>query len=216
MAYELSGCVWFGVNPVGLDLHLGGPRGTGKDVARIVALYADLDVKPGGCPDLDTAWVIIGEVSDVLGTRPVAIIHSGHGLQPIWRTDLDPKIDVALLRQHGRLVRSIAADHGTKVDSVFDLARVLRVPGTTSHKYPDAPVATSVTFDDGVAQCAGRLWSPRHDPGPRQCRDQLIGEPPPVGCGHPAAESDAGRRDQNVRRVGNQRLGVAVQFVVVG
>jgi P4 family phage/plasmid primase-like protien len=96
-------------------------------------------------------------VSTVYGTQPGPVIASGHGLQPIWRTDLDPKTDVALLRMHGRLVRSIAAEHGVKLDSVFDLARVLRMPGTTNHKYPDAPVPTSVTFGDGRLLRAAEL-----------------------------------------------------------
>jgi P4 family phage/plasmid primase-like protien len=149
--------VYFGLNPVDLPIGVNGQRGKGANVTRVIGLPIDLDVKPGACPDLDTARKIIADVTEVYHSGPVAVIHSGHGLQPIWRTDLDPKTDVALLRRHGRLVRSIAAEHGAKLDSVFDLARVLRVPGTVNHKFPGAPVPTSVDFEDGQILTASEL-----------------------------------------------------------
>ena len=44
-------------------------------------------------------------------------------------------VDLAvLLRRWGRLVKSVAEKHGAKADSVFDLPRVLRAPGTFNCK----------------------------------------------------------------------------------
>lgn len=60
--------VWFGINPVSRNVTRG--RGTVKDVTRLAALYADLDVKPGGCPDLDTRncqylWIGVFQATSV-------------------------------------------------------------------------------------------------------------------------------------------------------
>jgi hypothetical protein len=141
--------VWFNVNPVQPDTK---KRGTAADVTRLAALIADLDIKPGACPDENTARAIITEVSAALGEPPNAIVHSGHGLHPYW-TIRDGHIgDVftraaaeALLARHGRLVAKVAAGHGVKLDSVYDLPRMLRVPGTTNHKDPENPVRARLT-----------------------------------------------------------------------
>lgn len=138
--------VYWGINPVILALGANGQRGTAQQVVRVVALPIDLDVKPGGCGDFDTAWAIIGKISDVLGTRPVAIILSGHGLQAIWAVKECGRLDgTVLLRRFRWLAEAIAAEHGAAIDNVFDLPRILRVPGTTNHKRD--PVEVTVTWE---------------------------------------------------------------------
>jgi hypothetical protein len=76
--------VWFGVNPVGRHVRYG--RGTEADITRVCALFADLDVKPG--EQFDAVWQC-GEarliLEGILGIGCVAVIHSGHGQQPLWR-----------------------------------------------------------------------------------------------------------------------------------
>ena len=75
----------------------------------------------------------------------MAITHSGSGLHPYWRIaedtddDSDDNIVIninpsAFLNRWKRLVKMVAKSHGAKVDSVFDLPRVLRVPGTFNNK----------------------------------------------------------------------------------
>jgi hypothetical protein len=145
--------VWFGVNPINSSVTNG--RGEAKDVTRLVALYADLDVKPGGCPDLDTARGVIDDVAAVMGERPCAVTWSGHGLQPLWAVDpesgerLNNPEAQKLLRRFGRLVKAVAAKRGCAVDSVFDLPRVLRVPDTVNVKNPEHPVPTWCEADTG-------------------------------------------------------------------
>jgi hypothetical protein len=78
-----AACVWFGVNPV-RDGVAEGRRGTSDDVTRLAAVWCDLDVKPGACRDLDHAHQIIDALSELLGTRPSAVVYSGGGLQPYW------------------------------------------------------------------------------------------------------------------------------------
>lgn len=46
-------------------------------------------------------------------------------------------------------MKLVAVAHGGAADSVFDLARVLRMPGTVNHKDPTAPVATKLQVRDG-------------------------------------------------------------------
>lgn len=136
--------VWFGVNPVHPDAT---GRGSATDVTRLAALYLDLDVKDGSCPTIDVAHQIINELAAMIGTRPSAIVETGHGLHPYWPVD-DGRIGeefttmqaAALLRRWGHLVRLVAGGHGVEVDSVFDLARILRVPGTVNYKADPVPV----------------------------------------------------------------------------
>lgn len=146
--------IWFGVNPTTGPARERAGRGRSADITRLAVLYCDLDVKPGGCPDLDTAERIIDGISDVIGQRPTVVVATGHGVQPYWPID-DGDIaatfgadDAAtLLARFGRLVACVADEHKAKVDAVFDLARVLRVPGTINHK--STPVAVTARRDIG-------------------------------------------------------------------
>lgn len=147
--------VWFGLNMIDSSVTSG--RGTAKDVTRLAALPADIDVKPGACPDLATAHGVVDDLSVVLDERPAAIIYSGHGLQPIWLVDRESaqKLNNAdsqkLGNRFGRLVADIGRLRGFKLDKVSDLARVLRVPDTMNVKDPVKPVPTWCAADSGTA-----------------------------------------------------------------
>ena len=144
--------LWFSVNALGEV-----PRGRGKesDVIRLAALIADLDFKKGGCGDLVTAYAIIAAISEALGEDPVAITHSGHGLQPYWAVEVASALGLTnteakrLLDRFKALVQKVAADHGCGVDAVFDLARVLRLPGSVNYKDPENPVPVRCFAGDG-------------------------------------------------------------------
>lgn len=141
---ELAGqeCdVWFGVNPTRGPERVAAGRGKEKDTTRLAALVADLDVK--GDADAESCWAMIDQLSGVLGSRPVAVVESGNGgLHPYWRISdgeiTDTKMTAAmraLSKRWGRLVKAVAGKHGAAADSVFDLPRVLRVPGTFNWKH---------------------------------------------------------------------------------
>jgi len=74
-----------------------------------------------------------------------ALVNSGGGLHLWWLLrepwafeDADEREAArALLRGWGAVVKTAAARQGFDVDSVFDLSRVLRVPGTVNCKDPD-------------------------------------------------------------------------------
>ena len=91
---------------------------------------------------------MVAELSTILNTRPSAIVLSGNGLQPYWPIeDVVTGLDaMALLRRWGRLVRHVASKHGGKVDSVYDLTRILRIPGSLNHK--DSPAKSVVCLTD--------------------------------------------------------------------
>lgn len=134
----LDADIWIGVNPVDLSKVVPGGRGTSRDVTRLTSLYADLDVKPGGCRDYSHAMEIVCTLADILGEEPTMIIHSGNGIQPYWAVDPDdnrpnPEL-AAILTRWGALVRIVAKSLGANVDSVFDLARILRAVGTLNNK----------------------------------------------------------------------------------
>lgn len=136
-------------------------RGSASDVARVPALWADLDVieeaphlKALGVPTWAIAWELIEDLSNILGTRPLYVTMTGHGLQPVWGIDRGESTDVAtlgpVLKRFGALVRHVARLRGSVVDSVFDTVRVLRASGSVNLKDPAHPVRAQA-YDTGGA-----------------------------------------------------------------
>lgn len=178
--------VYFGVNPVGLVVGTTGRRGATSDVTRLAALVADFDVKPGGCPDRATAYALIDDIACLLGTQPVAITRSGSGLHAYWAVDswsaatLSNAVAAALARRFGYLVAAVAARRDVRVDTISDLPRVLRVPGTCNHKNPDRPVPVVAVAGGGaplaVDEIADRL-DELNIAAPDAVGDEIISEP---------------------------------------
>jgi P4 family phage/plasmid primase-like protien len=148
---------FFGVNPIAGPARRNSGRGTEADVTRLTALWCDLDVKAGGCPSLDVARAIVAELAIILGTRPSVTVDSGHGLHAYWPID-DGHVtngDITrartLLRRFGRLVALVAETHGVSVDNVYDLARMMRLPGSHNNKRSngEGPKAVAAYADTG-------------------------------------------------------------------
>ena len=130
---------YFGINPVRAGL-VPPKRGTAADVTRVRDLIGDFDIKaaPGFCPSKDVARALIAEIGLKVGAQPVAIVDSGAGLHGHWAVaDGDHPDTPALVKLWRSAVETIAAGRGIKVDAVFDISRVLRVPGTWNLKYGD-------------------------------------------------------------------------------
>jgi hypothetical protein len=150
-------CTWFSINPVeGPERH-GRGRGREREATRWTALYLDCDIKPGVFESQERAWAFINAMSDLIGTHPTAVIHSGHGLQPLWAIT-DGKLTDEVLwsrayrltRRFDRLARKVALEcFGAKLDKVADLSRVLRVPNTTNWKNSREPVGTYAVLGTG-------------------------------------------------------------------
>lgn len=145
---------WFSVCPLDPEKEAAlslGQRNSEATAARVPVLWADLDVKPGGLASFDQCREVIAKVSESLGNRqPVAIVSTGHGLQPFWGVDGGDDVPraAALLRRFGLLVKAAAGEMGGSADSVFDLARILRVPGTWNVKDPENPLPVTVEFTE--------------------------------------------------------------------
>ena len=184
---------WYGAAP--LHSRVAAGKGHARDVVGVRELYADLDVKPGGMPTYDAAADVIDDLSAMLGTRPVAVVQSGHGLQPHWAVERGDDTDwpdendprhgdaTALLRRWGRLVRHVAERHGGSVDGVFNLDRILRAPGTTNRKDPDHPVRTTIGWNSGGPVTLTRVaealmeYGVKELPGDRDTLGEVVSEP---------------------------------------
>ena len=127
---------YFGVNPVAGPTRKNAGKGTEADVTRLAALFCDIDVKPGACPSVDVAQAIVAELGILVGTCPSTIVYSGGGVHPYWPVldGHDTKAARVILKRWGRLVAAVAEKFGVAVDNVFNLDRVLRLPGTFNHK----------------------------------------------------------------------------------
>lgn len=130
-------------------------RGDWTAVRALVGFWADVDFGTAGHtkrlpPDEDAAWSLVTP----LPLSPTVAVHSGGGLHLWWlfaepylfESDAARREVEAVGAGWQRLLQDAAAAHGWEVDSTWDLARVLRVPGTVNHKH-DRPVR--LLFADG-------------------------------------------------------------------
>jgi P4 family phage/plasmid primase-like protien len=125
-------------------------RGESADVLGIPCFWIELDIKhpvhtKANLPEtLDQA---IALVEEAIPLKPSVIIDSGYGghfhwlLRELWcfEDDRDRQAAYHLLHRLQATIQAVAKRHGWDVDSTFDLARVLRVPGTYNRNVPDAP-----------------------------------------------------------------------------
>jgi hypothetical protein len=160
-------CVWVNVGlrnepPAGDH-----ERGSMKDCAGITSMWADIDVSHDVHaksdklpPDYESALALVnGSFGSV---KPSAIIDSGHGLQAWWfldepwifDSDEDRQRAYQLSQRFSATLKLSAMEKGWTVDSVFDLVRVLRLPGTANRKVKGDPKPVKILQID-----EGRSWS---------------------------------------------------------
>jgi hypothetical protein len=111
------------------------------------AFYADLDMAKKLREDLPQTLEEALSIVKGNGFDPSMIVHSGHGLHAYWifkePWDISDPQELAKARTLSEklsefLVRK-AGESGWKIDSIYDLVRVLRVPGTENWKNPKDP-----------------------------------------------------------------------------
>lgn len=143
-ALELAetSCVWFGVAT--RTANLGGRRGGGAGCAQITALWVDIDVESsvhaaGGLPPTIAA---AHEILDDFPLPPTAVVNSGHGLQAWWMLTepLHAADATSILADWGTTWAELGRRRGWHIDNVFDVARVMRLPGTYNRKADPVPV----------------------------------------------------------------------------
>lgn len=135
----------------------------------IMGLWADIDIAD---PDVHKKWNLpptVDAALDLLAAaqmEPTLIVHSGHGLQAWWlfnefwsfESEDDRLAAAGLAQRWNNTLQFRAAERQWVVDSTFDLARVMRVPGTLNRKgdpvmpvrllHVNGPRYNPDTFDD--------------------------------------------------------------------
>lgn len=135
-----------------------GARGGASEAAFMPGCWIDVDINgspdghggvvTGHAPSQDAAIKTLGQLA-----KPTFVVSSGYGFQPWYLLD-EPLvlIDAGVQRRAKRIVyglqRRLEHDAGWKVDNTADLARVLRLPGTTNSK-GEQPVDVSIVYSGG-------------------------------------------------------------------
>lgn len=115
-----------------------------KNIVGIPALWIDIDIygpnhkKPNLPQNLDDAMQLFKTVEQ----EPTILIHSGGGLQAWWvfnepwifETETERQDAESLAKRFVYRFKQEAGQYGWDIDSVFNLDRVLRVPGTYNRK----------------------------------------------------------------------------------
>lgn len=139
-------------------------RGAFPEIAGIPALWIDLDVAGDGHgskpypPSFEEARSLVV----ALPLPPSIVVNSGGGLHLWWRfrepwqfeSDADRLAAAELARAWEATVQQHAAERGWTIDSVHDLPRVLRVPGTWRSKPGLEPIFVDIESDNGSAYLA--------------------------------------------------------------
>lgn len=152
-------CVWFGVAT--RKEQIGGRRrGGASDCLHIPALWVDIDVEgpnhKGGHPlppNIEAAYQLI----QAFPLAATAVVRSGGGLQGWWLLHEPLEIEPAtteLLRAWGATWVELARRRSWHVDNVFDVARIMRLPGTHNRKQAGQPVEVT----------AKAIWERRYSP----------------------------------------------------
>ena len=142
---DLECNVWYEINP-----SVANGRSKAEDVSRLAAVWIDIDYKDSGIQSADNAHELVQLLSDLIGVNPSAVVYSGNGIQPYWAIDPEEEytqeMGASLLLRWGAFVRWVASSQGGQLDSVFDLPRIFRAPGSFNYKSDPKPV--KVEFPD--------------------------------------------------------------------
>ena len=180
-------------------------RGRIADVVGLSVLFADLDGQPGKLESLENCWKVVAALEEMLGSAAAAVVSTGHGLHPYWTvtgpgTLWDASDEVTrerakqVLKTFGDMVETAAqrvqgatraefdtcrgsVEVGSRwVDAgVYELSRVLRVPGTHNLKDGEGlpvmlervvPLARPVSFEQ--IEATATEWDVWPKPGESQ------------------------------------------------
>lgn len=132
-------CVWLGVATRRSRLEEG-KRGGAGDCELLPALWVDIDVAgPNHATANLPATLEDGyRLLRSFPVHPTVVVHTGGGLQAWWFLAEALEVgDVAtreLLVRWGATWARLAAERDVHIDNVFDVPRIMRLPGTRNHK----------------------------------------------------------------------------------
>jgi hypothetical protein len=175
-------CVWFGV-ATRKERIPGRRRGGVADCLHIPALWVDIDVEgpnhKGGHPlppSIEAAYAM----TRAFPLEPTAVVRSGGGLQAWWLLHEPLDVDNAtldLLRAFGATWVELARRRSWHLDNVFDVARIMRLPGTWNRKNVPAPVTAKAVWERRYhpEDFEPHLFEPPAPPDPGPVRIPYIG-----------------------------------------
>lgn len=132
-------------------------RGSAADCTHALGVGIDIDVGTDGHGGAKKRFRTVAEALDCVASAvplpATVIVHSGGGLHLHWlyrepfslADQADRNLAANVAREWNlRICAAALSAGGFSVDSTFDLARVLRVPGTLNRKLPDQPRAVKI------------------------------------------------------------------------
>lgn len=124
-------------------------RGGDADCLQLVAVVADIDVNGPNHSRTDLAESMehAHQIVNRFPIPPTAVITSGGGLQAVWKLTEPADNDDgthAFLARWGATWAAYGDEFGVHIDNVFDMARIMRLPGSWNAKQS---VPVYVTFD---------------------------------------------------------------------
>jgi len=191
--------VYFGVGLAGANFNR---RNAASEIVAIVGLWADIDLaapwRPG--KSLPKTQEEARSILEKLPLAPSVLVDSGHGLHAYWlfkepwafETEEERLVAAKTARGWVETIRSAARSLGWDVDSVGDLARVLRLPGTVNRK-SDPPVEVRVVESNDR----------RYNPGDFETfmAEEIPAETPEVHVGALALRPDAEPPTEKLNRL---------------
>lgn len=130
-------------------------RGESPDVLGIPGFWMEIDLRhpvhrKRNLPE--TIDEVLALVQEALPLKPSVIIFSGYGIHVYWlfrelwlfEDDSERQAAYHLLHRLQATIQGMARLHTWDIDSTFDLARVLRIPGTYNRKIPDEPKLVTI------------------------------------------------------------------------
>jgi hypothetical protein len=140
---------------VGLSPEDYGPnrRCAADNVCGLPALWIDFDVA-GPAHQKTNLPATAEDALSILPPElpPSLVVHSGHGLHAWWifreieliEDDDDRTRAKEVIKRWERYIRARAQGRGWTIDATHDLARILRIPGTTNNKITSHPVKAHI------------------------------------------------------------------------
>lgn len=129
-----------------------GQRGKASDCQSISALWLDVDIAGTGhkASNLPLDLAEAAELVRRFQLPPDIVVHSGYGIQCYWQLseDLEATEAQPLLTKWAATWLSIAKEKRCHLDSVWNIDRIMRLPGTYNWKGPE-PVPVTMRVEPG-------------------------------------------------------------------
>ena len=179
----------------------GAKRGAIDTVAQVSGLIVDVDF--ASKKDTKKLYVADAEAASVIRSgllhAPSAVVATGNGEHWHWFFDQPIVITTEEDRQRAktislnfsRAMQAVFREHGAEIDSVGDIARAFRLPGTFNHKGGGKKPVVLQTFDPTLRYTVAALAdfaSPPAPPSPSKRKRES-------GNSFPPARHEAIRRD---------------------